>query len=181
MTLLSYPLDLSNAKLPTGVKAYKASSISGTTVYFTEFDQTVPANTGILLEGPASETVGILVAASGTDVASNEFRVNETGETFAAEPGYTYYALIKNSDPLTFGTFAPASVAMPSNKAYLMVAGGSNSARSMRTVFGSSITGLNETKSALDTTVKNGAYLEKGRIVIYKAGNKFNATGAQIK
>ena len=176
-----YPLDLSNAKLPTGVKAYKASSISGTTVYFTEFDQTVPANTGILLEGPANETVGILVAASGTDVASNEFRVNETGETFAAEPGYTYYALIKNSDPLTFGTFAPASVAMPSNKAYLMVAGGGNSARSMRTVFGSSITGLNETKSALDTTVKNGAYLEKGRIVIYKAGNKFNATGAQIK
>ena len=176
-----YPLDLSNAKLPTGVKAYKASSISGTTVYFTEFDQTVPANTGILLEGPVSETVGILVAASGTDVASNEFHVNETGETFAAEPGYTYYALIKNSDPLTFGTFAPASVAMPSNKAYLMVAGGGNSARSMRTVFGSGITGLNETKSALDTTVKNGAYLEKGRIVIYKAGNKFNATGAQIK
>ena len=176
-----YPLDLSNAKLPTGVKAYKASSISGTTVYFTEFDQTVPANTGILLEGPASETVDILVAASGTDVASNEFHVNETGETFAAEPGYTYYALIKNSDPLTFGTFAPASVAMPSNKAYLMVAGGGNSARSMRTVFGSGITGLNETKSALDTTVKNGAYLEKGRIVIYKAGNKFNATGAQIK
>ena len=176
-----YPLDLSNAKLPTGVKAYKASSISGTTVYFTEFDQTVPANTGILLEGPASETVGILVAASGTDVASNEFHVNETGETFAAEPGYTYYGLIKNSDPLTFGTFAPASVAMPSNKAYLMVAGGGNSARSMRTVFGSGITGLNETKSALDTTVKNGAYLEKGRIVIYKAGNKFNATGAQIK
>ena len=167
--------------MPTGVKAYKASSISGTTVYFTEFDQTVPANTGILLEGPASETVDILVAASGTDVASNEFNVNETGETFAAEPGYTYYALIKNSDPLTFGTFAPASVAMPSNKAYLMVAGGGNSARSMRTVFGSGITGLNETKSALDTTVKNGAYLEKGRIVIYKAGNKFNATGAQIK
>ena len=176
-----YPLDLSNAKLPTGVKAYKASSISGTTVYFTEFDQNVPANTGILLEGPASETVDILVAASGTDVASNEFHVNETGETFAAESGYTYYALIKNSDPLTFGTFAPASVAMPSNKAYLMVAGGGNSARSMRTVFGSGITGLNETKSALDTTVKNGAYLEKGRIVIYKAGNKFNATGAQIK
>ena len=180
-TTFAYPYALDLTNLPVGVKAYKASSVSGEKVRFTELNQTVPANTGILLEGAASSTVEILVAASGTYVANNQFHVNETGATFDAEPGYTYYGMIKNSDPLTFGTFAPASVAIPSDKAYLMVAGGSSSAHALRAEFGSDVTGLNETKAVFETTVKDGTYLENGRIVIYKAGNKFIAAGAQIK
>ena len=115
-----YPLDLTD--LPTGLKAYKAA-VNGEKVNFTEINQTVSANTGILLEGTAGETYFIPVAESGTAPEGNEFFVNSTGGTFSAESGYTYFGLLKNSNPLTFGVFYPASVAIPTNKAYLKVAG----------------------------------------------------------
>lgn len=115
----AYPLDLAN--LPSGLKAYKAA-VNGDKVNFTEINQTVPANTGMLLEGTAGETYFIPVAESGTAPEGNEFFVNSTGGTFSAESGYTYFGLLKNSNPLTFGVFDPASVAIPTNKAYLKVA-----------------------------------------------------------
>jgi len=114
------PLDLTAANLPTGLKAYKAA-VNGTTVNFTEINQAVPANTGILLEGTAGQTYAIPVADSGTTPEGNAFEVNSTGGTFAAESGYTCYGLKKNSAPLVFATFDPATVAIPTNKAYLKV------------------------------------------------------------
>ena len=116
-----YPLDLAN--LPSGVTAYKAA-VSGTTVTFTPLNQTVPANTGVLLKGAESAEVSIPVVASGTDVTENAFLVNTAGTTFAADDGYTYFGMMKaasSSDAITFGTFAPATVAIPANKAYLKV------------------------------------------------------------
>ena len=117
----TYPLDLTT--LPSGLKAYKAEvDAENSKVRFTEIDQAVSANTGMLLEGTAGETYMIPVAGSGTDISgSNAFLVNSTGGTFTAVSGYTYFAMKKNSDPLTFATFAPGSVAIPSNKAYLKV------------------------------------------------------------
>lgn len=114
------PLDLS--ALPNGLTAYKAAlDLENSKVLFTEISQAVPANTGMLLKGTANTTYQIPVAVSGTAVASNAFEVNSTGGTFDAESDYTYYALKKNSSPLTFGTFNPASVAIPTNKAYVKV------------------------------------------------------------
>ncbi len=114
-------LDLSN--LPSGLTAYKAEvDAANSKVRFTEINQAVPANTGILLAGTAGETYSIPVADNGTAVENNDFFVNSTGGTFAAESGYTYFGLLKDSDPLTFGTFAPETVAIPTNKAYLKVA-----------------------------------------------------------
>ena len=114
-----YPLDLSN--LPTGLKAYKAA-VDGTTVKFSEINQTVPANTGILIEdsNKGEATYSIPVAASGTAVESNAFLVNAAGTKFTAESNFTYYGLKKNT--LTFATFDPSAVAIPANKAYLKVA-----------------------------------------------------------
>ena len=113
-----YPLDLTTANMPTGLTAYKAA-VSGSTVTFTELNQTVPANTGILLQGEASETYNIPVVASGTEVTENEFLVNTGGTTFAGDNDYYYFGLKKNT--LTFGTFVPSSVAIPASKAYLKV------------------------------------------------------------
>ena len=110
-------LDLTAVNLPSGLKAYKAA-VSGTTVNFKEINQAVPANTGILLEGTAGTTYAIPMADSGTTPDGNAFEVNSTGGTFTAESGYTYYGLKKNSDPLVFATFDPATVAIPTNKAY---------------------------------------------------------------
>lgn len=128
------PLDLTAANLPTGVSAYKAS-VEGTTVTFTEIDQTVPANTGILLKGTANETVAIPVAASGTAVANNAFEVNTAGTTFDGDDDYYYFGLKKNT--LTFALFEPSTVAIPANKAYLMVLKSSipASAKSLNVVF----------------------------------------------
>ena len=130
------PLDLTDANIPDGLTAYKAA-VNGTTVRFTKINQTVAANTGVLLEGTAGQTYNIPVAESGTAPDGNEFLVNSTGGTFTADDGYTYYGLIKateSTDPLVFGTFAPGTVAIPTNKAYLKVADG-GTARQLICVF----------------------------------------------
>ena len=130
------PLDLTDENIPTGLTAYKAA-VDGTTVRFTKINQTVEANTGVLLEGTASQTYNIPVADSGTAVDGNEFLVNTTGGTFTADDGYTYYGMIKATEstaPLVFGTFAPGTVAIPTNKAYLKVAN-AGEARQLSCVF----------------------------------------------
>ena len=116
-----YPLDLTTANMPAGVTAYKAA-VNGKTAKFTALNQTVPANTGILLKGAANAEVTINVVASGTAVEGNAFLVNEAGTTFSAESGYYYFAMLKNAADLTFATFAPGTLAIPASKAYLKVA-----------------------------------------------------------
>lgn len=118
-----YALDLtSSSLLPQGVTAYKASVKSEeNTVKFTKLDQYVPANTGILLEGSNGQTVNLSIAATATEVSGNDFKVNTTGQTFAASENYNYYGMKPNSE-LVFGLFDPTTVAIPANKAYLMVA-----------------------------------------------------------
>ena len=130
-------LDLTTVNLPDGLEAYKAK-VNGTTVRFTEINQDVPANTGVLLKGNANTEYRIAVASESVAVSDNDFLVNSTGYTFTAEDGYTYFAMKKNSNPLTFATFAPGSVAIPTNKAYLKVLTSSlgSSARPLTFVFG---------------------------------------------
>ena len=117
------PLDLSS--LPKGLTAYKATvDAANSRVQFTKMDQTVPANTGMLLEGTAGKTYAIPVADSGTTPDGNVFLVNSTGSTFSADGDYTYFAMKKASsasDVPIFATFNPSSVAIPTNKAYLKV------------------------------------------------------------
>ena len=129
-----YALDL------TGVDAYKAA-VDGTTVKFTALSQTVPANTGVLLKGTAGAKVDIPVVAEGTTVTDNAFLVNETGKTFTGDDNYYYFGMKAGS--LTFGLFNPATVAIPSNKAYLKVLKSSleNPAR-LTVVFDDEATGI---------------------------------------
>lgn len=141
----SYPLDLTTANLPDGLTAYKAA-VSGTTVTFSPLNQTVPANTGILLQGEAGETYNIPVASSSTAVTENAFLVNTAGTVFNAEDADEnsyYFGLIKNT--LTFGVFDPATVAIPANKAYLKVLKSSiddSPSRALKVVFGDETTGI---------------------------------------
>ena len=129
-----YPLDLTSA-------AYKAA-VAGDKVNFTLFGQAVPAGTGMLVEGTPSTTVNLPIADASTAVAGNEFLVNAPGTTFAAESGFNYFAMVKDSNPLTFGTFAPGTLAIPANKAYLKVAAGAGSR--LIAVFGEETTAISE-------------------------------------
>lgn len=133
-----YPLDLTSAP------AYKAA-IAGDKVNFTAFGQAVPANTGMLLEGTASGTVDLPIADEGAAVSDNAFEVNIGGSTFTPAASTTYYGMMKDMTPLTFGTFDPSAVAIPANKAYLAVSGAG--ASRLTAVFGEA-TGINAIDSA---------------------------------
>lgn len=174
-------LDLTKANLPSGLKAYKAQSVNSTSVHFEEFDQTVPANTGILFEGTASETYNIPVVASGDDVSENAFEVNTTGAKFSPAANTKYYALIKNSSPMAFGWFEPNSVAIPANKAYIPVVNGTN-ARLVISFDEEDPTGINAVEAAeLEVDgLKDGKYLIDGKIVLVKNGVKYGANGQKL-
>lgn len=119
-----YPVDLTaETQTAKGFTAYRATVDAGNCIvrFTSDINQIVPANTGVLIEGDANETYEIPVAVSGTPLGSNDLLVNSTGGTFDAVDGYTYFAMKKNSSPLTFGTFNPSTTAIPSNKAYLKV------------------------------------------------------------
>lgn len=175
-------LDLSEVNLPAGLEAYKAK-VTNTMVKFTEIDQSVPANTGVLLKGEPYTEYKIAVAAASSSVEDNDFQVNNLGYTFAAESGYTYFGMKKNSNPLTFAPFDPSSVAIPSDKAYLKVptSAFTSSARGLTLSFesDSQTTGISEMKDNVKGSCFNlngqrvktphkGLYIENGRKVILR-------------
>lgn len=174
------PYALNLANLPEGLTAYKAS-VSENTVTFTQVTDAVQANTGLLLKGAASTTYSIPVAASGSDIsATNAFLVNTTGSTFSAAAGYTYYGLMKNT--LTFATFDPGTVAIPSNKAYLKVAN-NPSARLVVRFDEEDPTAINAVEAAAPeaNALKDGKYLIDNKIVLVKNGVKYSANGQILK
>ena len=186
-----YSLDLTNVNLPSGLKAYKAAiDAENSKVRFTEINQTIPENTGVLLEGTAGQTYAIPVANSGTALDGNDFLVNSTGGTFTADDGYTYFGMKKAtsaSDALVFATFAPGSVAIPTDKAYLKVLTSSLPATSRQLVcsFGDETpTGISATQNDREKTINDefiynlngqrvnmpskGLYIVNGKKVIIK-------------
>jgi len=177
-----YALDLTSAtQTANSFKAYRASAVNDETVTFKDdVNQNVEANTGILLKGTANAVVSIPVVASGSALAENALQVNVAGTTFDAAPNTTYYGMNKDSNPLTFGTFDPSSVAIPANKAYLTITSGSGEARSIRVVFGD-ITGVANVEAAAEAKAQDGKFVENGKIVIVKNGVKYNAAGQQVK
>lgn len=167
-----YPLDLTNAT------AYKAS-VSGDKVNFTLFEQAVPASTGMLVGG--NGTVNLPIADASTAVEGNEFLVNTSGAVFNAEENTKYYAMLKDSNPLAFGTFNPSSLAFPETKAYLKVANNAG-AKALTAFFGGDVTGISKVENGVktsDNTVYNlagqrvikptkGLYIVNGKKVIVK-------------
>lgn len=173
----AYPLDLTTANLPAGVKAYKAS-VSGKTVTFTELNQTVPANTGILIEGTGT-SVDIPVAASGTAVTGNAFEVNTTGATFSGDGDYYYFGLVKNT--LKFGVFDPSITAIPASKAYLKVLKTSvdAGARELNVVFEDEATGISAIP--MNSEVMNNNYFDlQGRRVAQPTKGMYIVNGKKI-
>ena len=172
-----YALDLT--ALPTGVKAYKAA-VDGENVNFTRVDdQSVPAYTGVLLAGTASQDVDINVAASSTAVEDNAFKVNVFGRTFDAAENTKYFGLKANT--LTFGLFNPESVAIPNNKAYLTTT--TTSARLVISFEDEDPMAINAIEAAETKAegLKDGKYLIGNKIVLVKNGVKFNANGQILK
>ena len=120
----SYPWSLELGK--TDVNAYTAS-LSGNTLSFSKYSETVPGSTGLLLEGTPSTTYYIPVATTGgSAVASNALQPALSNVSLQSDPSGDYYFVMKkNSDPLTFSPISTsAAVTLPDLRAYVTVPSG---------------------------------------------------------
>ena len=175
-----YPLDVTTANLPAGVTAYKAAVDEvNKKVNFTALNQTIPANTGILLKGDANATVTIPVVASGTAVTENAFLVNTTGATITSDETTYYFAMVKDSNPLKFGKVT--GVVIPANKAYLN-ASASNfaSAPSLIAIFdGGQTTGIDAVKGS-EFTVDGKYYNLAGQRVAQPTKGLYIVNGKKV-
>ena len=161
-----------NVKLPSGVTAYTAK-VSGERVNFTKVENgEIPANNGVLLEGNAGE-ITLDVVATATALGANDFKVNTSGATFDAAENTTYFAMVKDSDPLKFGTVNPSSVAIPANKAYLAVVG--NSETRLTVTFDGETTAIKSIENAETGNAiynLNGQRVEKAQKGLYIVNGK---------
>lgn len=128
----AYPLDFSST---TNISAYTVSALSKTSATLTKMNQTVPAETGLIIMG-TSESISPVI--SGTSVGTNYLHASVT-ET-VVENDYAYVLSSGKFHLATAGT-------IPANRAYLLAKDIPNEARSLSLVFGDESTGISHTTS----------------------------------
>lgn len=172
-------LDLST--LPDGLTAYRAV-VDGKTVTFKPISQAVPANTGLLLKGANNGNYEITIANSGAEVeGGNAFLVNTAGTTFSGDNDYYYFGLKKNT--FTFGTFDPAKVAIPVNKAYLKIAKSAfpAGARELSLVFEEESTGMDASLVNSEKRILNSEIYDlQGRRVVKPVKGLYIVNGKKV-
>ena len=94
------------------------------------------------------------------------------------------YVLQKNKENGKVAFYLVAEGEQPTvgaNRCYLTTGSGSGPAARAAFFFRGDITGVENVEAATEATLKDGKYLENGKIVIVKNGVKYNAAGAQVK
>ena len=167
--------------LPDGLTAYRAV-VDGKTVTFKSISQAVPANTGLLLKGANNGNYEITIANSGAEVeGGNAFLVNTAGTTFSGDNDYYYFGLKK--DTFTFGTFDPATVAIPANKAYLKIAKSAfpAGARELSLVFEEESTGMDASLVNSEKRILNSEIYDlQGRRVVKPVKGLYIVNGKKV-
>ena len=168
-----YALDFSGV---AGLTAYKVTGTESGSTLALETVTTVPANTGVLLEGTAG-AYNIPVIASADAITGNKLVGVVDSEVLTANNGFVLMGspqvgFYKNNKDFT----------LTANTAYLPAnfAGGEVTARSAY-FFGGDITGVANVEAAAEAVQKDGKFFKNGKLVIFKNGKKFNAAGAQVK
>ena len=178
------PLDLSTLTATSGATAYYASASDGSSVTLTETTAKVPANTGLMIKGEPNVEFTIATTSDETTAIDGNLLKATDGSEIDASPAsgagtYHYVFGYESSSVYGFYNLAEATT-VPAGKAYLEITKLAQGARSLRISLGG-ITEVENVEAAPVATVKNGTYLENGKIAIYKNGMKFSATGARIK
>ena len=181
------PLDLSTI---SGGTAYYASASGESSVTLAPTTAKVPANTGLMIKGTAGATFTIATTSDETtDLSASNLLKATDGSEIAKSPesgegNYHYvFGYKKPAEVVTeYGFYNLASAtSVEAGKAYLEITKGETPARALRISLGG-ITEVENIEAEPEATVKkNGAYLENGKIAIYKNGMKFNANGQLIK
>ena len=155
--------------------AYIVTGATGSTLNLTSVKgNKVAANTGILIEG-SEGTVTIPVAASGTDYSATNKLVGVTTETSGVAAGI--YVLMGTPKVGFYETTNAFTVG--ANTAYLPANFAGVAARSAY-FFGGNITAVDNVEAVAEAKAKEGKFIENGKLVIVKNGQKFNAAGAKL-
>ena len=188
----SNALNLSDITASTGdAAAYYASAVNGETVTVTSTNQAaVKAGEGIMLKGTAGATISIPIVLSGSAITGNMLVgcTSNTTITNATEGYSNIYVLGIKSGTTDVAEFQNVknyidksnTVDIPAGKAYLKSTDASG--RSLTIVDADEIiTGVDAVEAASKAIVKEGKFIENGKLVIFMKGIKFNANGQVIK
>ena len=161
--------------LPSGVVAYSCESADGDVLNLGDPVATPAANTPYILYAENGYT-GDALTGWGTAAATTVTAGLLTGVYVETPAPVGSYVLQNNSK---VGFYVVAEGKQPTvgaNRCYLT---DGNTARSAF-FFGGNITGVDNVEAASEATLKDGKYLENGKIVIVKNGVKYNAAGAKL-
>ena len=132
--------------------AYTISATDWSSITTEDATTSIPAATGLLLQGTADTTYSIPVATSASTLSTTNCLIQGTGAAVAAESGKTRYVLTKLSDGTAgFKKIGSTSPTIALNKAYLEFTGepaAQNSAQFLR---------LNPSTTAIDNVVPDTA------------------------
>ena len=170
-----YDLDFS----ATSIEAYKVKVSTQGVATLTKVDN-VPAGTPVLLykEGGATENIPVMTGAAA--VSDNDL-VAGTGAAVQTIDG-EYTNMILNNVSGNVGFYLAAGQTVAANRAYLHIATGLAPAATARMAmfFTGGITGVENVEAAAEAKAKEGKFIENGKLVIVKNGQKFNAAGAKL-
>ena len=164
--------------LPTGVVAYSCASANGDVLNLGDPVATPAANTPYILYAENGYT-GDALTGWGTAPSTDAKKVGLlTGVYANTSAPVGSYVLQNNSKVGFYHVVAEKQPTVGAYRCYLT--DGENTARAAF-FFRGDITGVANVEAATEATLKDGKYLENGKIVIVKNGVKYNAAGAQMK
>lgn len=180
----SHPVDIANAT-PAGLKAYKATAATASSVTMVEVTDAVAGmtgynKTGLVLVGTPSTTYYIPIAASGTEPEGNLlFGCDGSWDEVTVADNGTNFVLSVQNDEVVWAPVKSDVAPISEGQAALWANVTINQSRSLRMTFGdNSVTGISEVAKVAE---KEGKFFEDGKLVIVKNGKKFNAKGQLVK
>ena len=146
----------------------------GSKAIFKKVTGTIAAGTPCIVKEPRNVVWNVSLTnkkISTSTSSQNDYMMG----TFVTTDAYQGKGYSPNSD----NEFAPLSKYLHPFRACLIL-GGESGARGIRLVLENDVTDIDNVE-VNTATLKNGKYLEKGKLVIYKNGRKHNANGSTIK
>ena len=161
-------------ELPKGVKAYSCTASNGNELSLKEVASPA-ANVPYILEAEEGYTGTLTGWGTAATTSYTEGWLTGVYESTTATAG-TY--VLQNNDKVAFYLVEEnEEPTVGAYRCYLTKSAGARAAF----FFPGSITGVNNVAAAAEAEVKDGKYIENGKVVIVKNGKKFSATGAQMK
>ena len=170
-----YPLDFTGY---TGVKAYKVTGRTTTSIVTEQLTGIVPANTPMLLNaqnGAALYTIPV-AASAGSSVGDNCLKAG-TGAAVSQDGSYDRYVLVNNSGTAVFKKIISKSPTVAANRAYLQFNKAVSPSRDILSIDGGDATAIKTMKVG---TEDNIYYNLQGQRVLYPTKGLYIVNGKKV-